>query len=136
MRSLEVKISRARDSYSFQYSRLLIEVAKSRFPEVTEGEQYEYFEDALSKYREVLLIDDLEDLFILKHLSVDLITGKAVVFYEDNRRWCFEHRMYITEDRHAEQCLKQEATVTEVYPGTPEWEASEIMLERQRREGG
>jgi len=46
---------------------------------------------------------------------------------------------YLTLDTGAHEAIifyTYQAEVIEVYPGTPEWEASEIVLERQRREGG
>lgn len=133
MKSLEVPIpsNRMRGVYSFDVGWLMVRVARHRLPALVPGHEYTQVE--LDMWAEALEVDSLEDVFALKHLSVDLVTGKATLFYEDNYSWCIEHQMYVSEDRH--QGLHK-VQVTEVWPGTPEWEASEILLERQRKAGG
>lgn len=98
MRSLAVKIPNSHGAYSFEYNNLLVQVAKARFPEIViESNDHR---EAEIEFMEELEIDCLEDLFRLRFLSIDLQRREAIVLYQDQEGWCFEHRRYWNELSH------------------------------------
>lgn len=97
MRSQEVKLTQYAGRWSFDYQNLLAQVAEARF-----GLKWENVETGARVIQacEVLQVDELEDVFVLRFVSIDLMRKTAVVFYEDNPGWCFQHQRYQSEVEH------------------------------------
>lgn len=103
MRSQLVDLVEYGGRWNFDEDNLLVQVAEHRL-----GLNWKYVETQarIAQACEELMVDTLEDVFVLRYVSIDLRRRTAFVFYEDSPEWCFEHRMYITEDRHFAACGK------------------------------